>query len=134
MVGDLKSKLKSRDESTFREQIPDLLHQLAILYYNTQQERQRLATSPLMPEQGHSILEDIEQLTIEIRAYATQLQARDWVKDQSEVLEQLQALRVLNSPQVAQFYFQMREDYKQLRFYLQMLDYLRLVMLEFLKL
>jgi hypothetical protein len=124
--------LKGKRSNSYRSQIASLLHQLAIAYYNTQQDRKRLALSfPSSPGES-AIVEEIEQLTVNIRAYGSQLQSRGWLRDEEDAIAQLQNLRVFDSPHIAQFYFGSREDYQQIKTYLHMLDYLRLVILEYL--
>ncbi|MFB8791330.1 MAG: hypothetical protein U7123_21475 [Potamolinea sp.] len=63
----------------------------------------------------------------------SQLQARGWIENQQEAMERLQTMRVFDIPAIAQFYFTTDADYLYMKAYIQMLDYLRLLVLEYLR-
>jgi hypothetical protein len=113
--------------------ITHLLKQLTVDYKNTKQERQEIASLSPASEEEFTILEEIELLTSDIRGYASQIQARGSIENEQEVIERLQTMRVFDVPAIAQFYFTTDGDYTQMKAYIRMLDYLRLLILEYLR-
>ena len=110
-----------------------MLKQLTVDYKNTKQERQEIASLPPASEEEFTILEEIELSTSDIRGYASQIQARGWIENEQEAIERLQTMRVFDVPAIAQFYFTTDGDYTQMKAYIRMLDYLRLLILEYLR-
>jgi hypothetical protein len=43
-------------------------------------------------------------------------------------------MRILDTPAIAQWYFNSSKDYLKMKFYIEMLDYLRLLVLEYIEL
>jgi hypothetical protein len=80
-----------------------------------------------------SLLEEIELLTVNLRGYASQIAVTSQVINKDEVISQLQAMRVFSVSQVGQFYFNNNGKYEQIKNYIRMLDYLRLLLLEYLQ-
>lgn len=113
--------------------INHLLKQLTIDYQNTKQERKEIASLSPASEEEFTILEEIELLTSDIRGYASQIQTRGWIENEQEAIERLQTMRVFDVPVIAQFYFTNDGDYTQIKAYIRMLDYLRLLILEYLR-
>ncbi|MBD2518450.1 hypothetical protein H6G93_26460 [Nostoc sp. FACHB-973] len=117
-----------------RDYIIQLLEQLSQDYRNTKQERKEIATLYLTSEEDFSLLEEIEILTVDIRGYASQIQIRSWIENKQQAIDKLQNLRVFEIPVIAEFYFANPQAYSQIKAYLQMLDYLRLLIIEYLQL
>ncbi|MBD1810104.1 hypothetical protein H6F98_32345 [Microcoleus sp. FACHB-SPT15] len=115
-----------------RNYINHLLKQLTFDYQNTKQERKEIAF--LSPASGEefTVLEEIELLTSDIRGYASQIQARGWIENEQEAIERLQTMRVFDVPAIARVYFATDGDYQHMKAYIRMLDYLRLLILEYL--
>jgi len=89
--------------------------------------------SSLGQDQGKfTVLEEIELLTSDIRGYAHQIQARGWVENEQQAIERLQNMGVFDVPALAKFYFSTDGGYQQMKAYIRMLDYLRLLILEYL--
>ncbi|MBW4624007.1 MAG: hypothetical protein KME49_00430 [Brasilonema octagenarum HA4186-MV1] len=84
-------------------------------------------------EEEFSVLEEIELLTVDIRGYASQIQARGWIQNQQQAIEHLQSMRVFDVPAIAEFYFTIHQDYGQMKAYIRLLDYLRLLILKYLQ-
>ncbi len=80
-----------------------------------------------------SLLEEIELLTVTLRGYASQIQAQGWILNETKAIEQLRAMRVFRIPVIVQFYFSSNGNYEQMKAYIRMLDYLRLLILEYLQ-
>jgi len=114
-----------------RNYINHILKQLTVDYQNTKQDRKEIASLSPASEEEFTILEEIELLTSDIRGYASQIQARGWIENEQEAMERLQTMRVFDVPAIAQFYFATDGDYQYMKAYIRMLDYLRLLILEY---
>ncbi|WP_293334149.1 MULTISPECIES: hypothetical protein [unclassified Microcoleus] len=112
--------------------IVQLLAQLTVDYQNTKSERKEIAQSYLGSEEEFSFLEELELVTVSIRGYASQIQGSQGVEDRDEAIASLHQLRVFDRSAIAQFYDETRSGYLQMRSYIRMLDYLRLLVLEYL--
>ncbi|NET60242.1 MAG: hypothetical protein F6K47_30100 [Symploca sp. SIO2E6] len=113
--------------------INHLLEQLTVDYQNTKQERKEIVALVPSSEEEFTILEEIELLTSDIRGYAHQIQARGWIENEPEAIERLQMMGVFDVPAIANFYFSTDGGYQLLKAYIRMLDYLRLLILEYLR-
>ncbi len=67
---------------------------------------------------------------MDIRGYASQIQARGKIENEQEVIKRLQTMRVFDVTAIAQFYFGTDADYGQMKADIRTLDYLRLLILE----
>lgn len=113
--------------------IVQLLVQLTVDYQNAKSERKEIAQSYLGSEEEFSFLEEIELVTVSIRGYASQIEAGAGVENREQAIAHLHQLRVFDRSAIAQFYDEMRSGYLQMRSYIRMLDYLRLLVLEYLQ-
>jgi hypothetical protein len=75
----------------------------------------------------------LELLTTDLRGYASQLQIRDWIENPAAAIDRLQTMRLFSIPSIAQFYFENSRDYPKLKEYVRQLDYIRLLLLEYLQ-
>ncbi len=116
-----------------KNQIIHVLAQLTINYQQTKAERKKLAALSPANDEEFSVLEEIELLTVDIRGYASQIQARGRIEKEQEAIERLQTMRVFDVPTLAHFYFTTDDDYGQIKAYICLLDYLRLLMIEYLQ-
>jgi hypothetical protein len=113
--------------------IVQLLAQLNVEYQKTKSERKEIAQSYLGSEEDLSFLEELELVTVSIRGYASQIERRAGVENREEAIADLHQLRVFDRSAIAQFYAETRSGYLQMRSYIRMLDYLRLLVLEYLQ-
>jgi hypothetical protein len=113
--------------------IVQLLAQLTVDYQNTKSERQEIAQNYLGSEEEFSFLEELELVTVSIRGYSSQIDTSEGVEHREEAIADLHQLRVFDRFAIAQFYDEMRSGYLQMRSYIRMLDYLRLLVLEYLQ-
>ena len=113
--------------------IVQLLAQLNIEYQKTKSERKEIADSYVFSEEEFSFLEELELVTVSIRGYASQIERRARVENREQSIADLHQLRVFDRSAIAQFYAETRSGYLQMRSYIRMLDYLRLLMLEYLQ-
>lgn len=123
----------TKNTEVIRNYINHLLQHLTVDYQSTKQERKKIACLPPASEEDFTVLEEIELLTSDIRGYASQIQARGWIENEQEAIERLQTMQVFDVPAITQFYFDTNGEYKQMKAYIQMLDYLRLLILEYLR-
>ena len=117
-----------------RNQIGKLLDQLIICEHNTKEERKRL-----LPEweeaEDFTVLDEMEMLTADIRGYASQVKISGRIQYEDEAVKKLENLQVFERKSVANWYFNTEEgDYLQIKLYLSLLDYLRLLVLKYLNL
>lgn len=113
--------------------IVQLLAQLTVDYQNTKSERKEIAQSYLGSEEEFSFLEELELVTVSIRGYASQIETSAGVEHREKAIADLHQLRVFDRVAIAQFYDERRSGYLQMRSYIRMLDYLRLLVLEYLQ-
>lgn len=109
----------------------NFLDQLNQLYRQTKFERHQLAAIA-KTDQEFTVLEEIELLTVELRGYASQIEARGWVENSEEAISGLQMMHIFEIPVIAKLYFDYKE-YDLMKSYIRMLDYLRLLILDYLK-
>jgi hypothetical protein len=113
--------------------IVQLLVQLNSEYQKTKSERKEIAQNYLGSEEEFSFLEELELVTVSIRGYASQIERRAGVENLEEAIANLHQLRVFDRSAIADFYAETRSGYLQMRSYIRMLDYLRLLVLEYLQ-
>jgi hypothetical protein len=125
--------LNQQDTNQLKRCIKDLLTQMTTDYQQTQSERREVAAAFPPSDDDFSIIEELELLTTDLRGYASQLQFRDWIEDPATAIDRLQTLRLFSIPLIAQFYFENSQDYPKLKEYMRQLDYIRLLLLEYLQ-
>ncbi|MBD2175521.1 hypothetical protein H6F42_01145 [Pseudanabaena sp. FACHB-1998] len=116
-----------------RNYIAQLLEQLNVNYQNTKPERKQIAQNFPHSEAEFTPLEEIELLTVSIRGYASQIAASGSLKNDRQAIVELQKLSVFNNHLIVQLYSEARSHYPQMQSYICMLDYLRLLVLEYLQ-
>ncbi|MEC4817032.1 MAG: hypothetical protein SAK29_27750 [Scytonema sp. PMC 1069.18] len=121
------------EQELTKRNIVQLLAQLLDAYQNTHSERKEIATCFPPEDEEFSLIEEMELLTVNLRGYASQLQATGQIASKARAIEQLQMMRVLNVPTIANLYFGNNEKYALIKNYIRMLDYLRLLLLEYLQ-
>ncbi len=124
--------LTNQNPETTKNYIIKLLEQLTIDYKNSKSERQAIAHQLSGDETEFTVLEEIELLTTDIRGYASQIKARGYIQNPQKVITELQHKRVFDIPQIAQLYFNNTHQYEKIKSYLRILDYLRLLIWEYL--
>jgi hypothetical protein len=113
--------------------IMHLLDETKLAYQNTQRERKEIVANFRPSNEAFSLLEEIELLTVTLRGYANQIQAQGWIINETNAIDQLREMRVFRIPVIVQFYFGSNGKYEQMKGYIRRLDYLRLLMLEYLQ-
>ncbi|WP_331001497.1 hypothetical protein [Nostoc sp. WHI] len=129
----MMTKAILNQQELIKRNISQLLTQLTNTYQNTRGERQEISIQFPPEDEEFSLLEELELLTVNLRGYASQIQSTGQIVNQAQTIEQLQAMPVLNIPQIASFYFDSNGNYEQIKSYIRTLDYLRLLLLEYLQ-
>ncbi len=124
--------LTNQNPELTKNYIIQLLEQLTIDYQNSKSERQAIAHQPPVSETKFTLLEEIELLTTDIRGYGSQIKVRGYLENPQQAIEQLRQKRVFDIPAIAQLYLHNSHKYENIKSYLRMLDYLRLLILEYL--
>jgi hypothetical protein len=117
------------------KKIVDLLTQLTQDYQQIlQQDTNSLLEN--FPTNNHefSILEEIDLLTTELRGYASQINVNQQIKNPDQNLTKLRNLRIFANPSLAELYFIKNKQFPLIYQYLQKLDYLKLLIIDWLML
>ncbi len=111
--------------------IEQLLNQLLFDYQNTQQERVKIAEWEESKE--FSILGIIEILTDDIRGYSFQVLNHNSLTNFDEIINQLKEQKIFEIPEFTNWYFSDQFNYPNLKFYVEKLNYLRLLIIEYMR-
>ena len=111
--------------------IERILNQLLIDYQNNQQERAKM--SKWEENQEFSILGIIELLTDDIRGYAFQVITNNFSANTQDILNELNKLKIFEIPKFTEWYFSPGFDYPQMKHYVETLNYLRLLIIEYIR-
>lgn len=122
----------------YREQLQShlqqILDQLTTLEQSTQTEREKINRNFPGTEDHFSVLEELELLTVNLRGYGHQIQAHGTLNNPQHIQDSLLKLQIFNIPTIAQLYGSTSEDYPGTKAYIQLLNYLRLLILEHIQL
>ena len=122
---------KALNITTALAYIEKILNQLLKDYQNTKLEREKIA---LWEEtQEFSILGTIEVLTDDIRGYSFQVINNNSIAKSQEILNELNKLKIFEIPEFIEWYFTPEFDYPQMKHYAETLNYLRLLIIEYLR-
>ena len=119
------------DKNVSRQYMSQLLESLLINYQNTTEERHSISIWEENKE--YTILGVIELLTDTIRGYASQITTNGFIEKTDEALERLTTIRFLSIPYCVDWYFSAEHQHSELKAYVEQLDYLRLLILEYVR-
>lgn len=119
----------SNNSNAAKDYIIGVLNQLLIDYKNTREERRKLMDWE--DSKDFSILGEIEIFTTDIRGYASQLTANAGLENPPEVVAKLKQIQILYSSNFREWYFSSENEYPQLKHYIEKLNYLRLLLIEY---
>ncbi|MFB2834975.1 hypothetical protein [Floridanema evergladense] len=122
-------KNKSDNAKAAKEYIDRISKQLLTDYQHTKEERHKIALWE--DSQEFSILGVIEIFTDDIRGYAAQAIANDTLENPQQIAENLQGLKIFDVPYFTNWYFSHESDYPQIKRYVETLNYLRLLIIEY---
>ncbi|MBJ7899243.1 MAG: hypothetical protein GC158_04790 [Cyanobacteria bacterium RI_101] len=115
------------------KKVTDLLNQLTQEYQQLLKYDKTLllATFPLN-EQTLSILEEIDLITTDLRGYASQIAINQTIQSPEQALKNLRFLQILENRSLGEIYFFQNEKFPVTYQYLQKLDYLKLLLIDWL--
>jgi len=116
-----------------REYMIQLLNQLTIEYQTLKSEMNQISERYPGSDDEFAFLEEFELLIVSICGYAKQIQMTERVQDFDAAIVHLQQLQVFANSTIAQFYTETKGQYPNVQAYLQLLNYLRLLTLEYLQ-
>ena len=115
------------------QKIIDLLNQLTQDYQQLLQQDKPLLFETFPPNsQTLSILEEIDLLTTDLRGYASQITINQQIQNPDQALTRLRSMRLLENPSLAELYFTKNKQFPIIYQYLQKLDYLKLLLIDWL--
>jgi len=125
--------LNPLEQST--KKIVDLFAQITQDYQSIlQQDKSSLLENFPLSDHEFSILEEIDLLTTDLRGYASQINVNQQIKNPDQTFIKLRNLRILANPSLAELYFIKNEQFPLIYQYLQKLDYLKLLIFDWLML
>ena len=130
MLQNLDIKQKTDLTNPAKNYIRQILNQLVTDYQQTQSERIQIALWE--EDKDFSLLGIIEMLTDEIRGYSLQSISSDNLENFQEILINLQKIKLFEIPYVGDWYFSLEFDFPQIKHYIETLNYLRLLVIEYL--
>jgi hypothetical protein len=116
-----------------RDYTIQLLNQLTAEYPTLKAEMKQISGQYPGVDDEFAFLEEFELLIVSISGYAKQIQATGSVRQFDAAIAHLQQLQVFANSTIAQFYRGASGQYPKVQSYLQLLDYLRLLTLEYLQ-
>ncbi|MBD2775559.1 hypothetical protein [Iningainema tapete] len=119
----------SNNPNTAKDYITKVLNQLLIDYKNTREERRKL--THWEESRDFSILGEIEIFTTDIRGYTSQLITNNFLENPQEIFEKLKQLQIFYNSYFVEWYFHEENEYPQLKNYVEKLNYLRLLLIEY---
>jgi hypothetical protein len=122
---------KSTNTKIAKEHIEQVFQQLIPNYQQTQQERYQLASWE--ESQNFTILGVIEIFTTDIRGYASQVINSDNLEAPQEISGNLDKLKIFDIPYFSNWYFYHEPNYPKIKHYIESLNYLRLLIIEYCK-
>ncbi|WP_293066815.1 MULTISPECIES: hypothetical protein [unclassified Moorena] len=122
---------KADNTITAKGYIEQILNQLLIDYQATQGERAKI--SRWEENQDVSILGIIEILTDTIRGYAFQVINDNSFENAQEISNELQKIKLVEIPKFTEWYFSQDFDYPKMKHYVETLNYLRLLIIEYIR-
>jgi hypothetical protein len=111
----------------------DLFNQLTQHYQQLLQQDKTLLFEIFPPnDQTLSILEEIDLLTTDLRGYASQITINQQIQNPDQALTRLRSMRLLENLSLAELYFTKNKQFPLFYQYLQKLDYLKLLLIDWL--
>ncbi len=121
-----------KNSQTAKDYIGKVLKHLLSDYKNTREERRQVA---LWEEsKDFSILGEIEIFTTDIEGCASQVIANDHLKNSQDIINKLTKLQIFDISYFANWYFSEESQFPQIKRYIEKLNYLRLLMIEYISL
>jgi hypothetical protein len=117
------------------QKITDLLDQLTQDYQQLlEQDKTLLLETFPLNEHTFSVFEEIDLLTTDLRGYAHQIVFHQQICNPDQALTTLKSIELFQNPSLAELYFTRNKQFSLFYQYLQKLDYLRLLLIDWLTL
>lgn len=116
-----------------QQKIIVLLEQLTKEYQDLTPEIPLINQAFPANEEELSIIEEIELLTTDLRGYGSQIKTQRQINQPVTALEFLKKLQIFEIISLENLYFSELSDFPQTKQYLQKLDYLKLLLVEWLQ-
>jgi len=116
-----------------REHITQLFQQLTAEYSTLKSEIQQINEQYPGSDDEFSFSEDLELLIVDVSGYANQIRATGDVAQLDSAVSHLHQVQIFANGEIARFYEEAKQQYPKVQAYLQRLDYLRLLMAEYLQ-
>ncbi|MBW4687074.1 MAG: hypothetical protein KME40_18690 [Komarekiella atlantica HA4396-MV6] len=114
---------------TAKNYIGKVLQQLLIDYKNTREERRQI--NIWEESKDFSILGEIEIFTTDIEGCASQVIANDVLENYQDIINKLTKMNIFDIFYFADWYFSEDSQFPQVKLYIEKLNYLRLLIIEY---
>lgn len=121
-----------KNSQTAKNYIGKLLKHLLSDYKNTREERRVIG---LWEEsKDFSILGEIEIFTTDIEGCASQVMTNDRLENSQDIIKKLTKINIFDISCFADWYFSEESQFPQVKIYIEKLNYLRLLIIEYVSL
>lgn len=121
-----------KNSQTAKNYIGKVLKHLLSDYKNTREERRKI--SLWEESQDFSILGEIEIFTTDIEGCASQVMANDELENSQNIIKKLTKINIFDISYFADWYFSEESQFPQVKLYIEKLNYLRLLIIEYISL
>lgn len=122
------------EELELRKLIAEVFESLIPEYRNTRAERRKLPDQEWDAHHEHSILGDIQLFDTYIAGYAAQIAEKgNLIQPPHQALSDLTHYQFFTRPYLSEWYFAPDNNYPKLKAYVRKLDYLRLLLMEYIE-
>lgn len=121
-----------KNSQTAKSYIGKVLKHLLSDYKNTREERRKI--SLWEESQDFSILGEIEIFTTDIEGCASQVMANNELENSQDIIKKLTKINIFDISYFADWYFCEESQFPQVKLYIEKLNYLRLLIIEYISL
>jgi hypothetical protein len=121
-----------KNPHTAKNNIAKVLKHLLSDYKNTREERRQI--SQWEESNNFSILGEIEIFTTDIEGCASQVITNDNLEDYQDIIKKLTEINIFDISYFADWYFSEESQFPQIKLYIEKLNYLRLLIIEYISL
>lgn len=121
-----------KNSQTAKNNIAKVLKHLLNDYKKTREERRQI--SLWEESKDFSILGEIEIFTTDIEGYASQLIAHDDLENYQDIINKLTTINIFEISYFADWYFSEESQFPLIKLYIEKLNYLRLLIIEYISL
>jgi hypothetical protein len=127
--------MKQDETETFeRNRIAQLLDRLLEHQRSIKEERRKLWHSEKGSQEQYTVLDRLDILSADIIGYASGIASKGYtVQEPNEVINHLHRLSIFNVECIMNWYTSAEEEYPKIKHYFELLDYIRLLTLEYIE-